>query len=132
MSNKSWGINLSMLLLRITLGLTMIYLHGLPKLNTLFSGTQIKFANPFGLGAMASLSLVVFAEVICSVLLVLGLLTRLSLLPLIFTMGVAVFIIHGGEGLRSQESAIIYLVGYLVLFLQGSGKYSLDRLLLRK
>lgn len=129
LSNKSWGTDLSMLVLRVVFGVSMFYLHGLSKWNKLFAGGEIKFADPFGIGATLSLGLSVFAEVICSILLILGLLTRLALVPLIVTMVVAVFIVHGNDSFSVQEKAILYLAAYLVIFIQGSGKYSLDGLL---
>ena len=129
LSNKSWGTNLSMFALRAVFGTSMFYLHGLSKWNTLFSGAEIKFADPFGIGATFSLGLAVFAEVICSALLVLGLLTRMALIPLIITMSVAIFIVHEDDGFKVQEKAILYLAAYFVLFIQGSGKYSVDSLL---
>ena len=52
------------------------------------------FADVMGIGEAPSLMLAVFAEVVCSSFLVLGLFTRFSLVPLIITMLVAVFYIH--------------------------------------
>lgn len=132
LSNKSWGTDLSLLVLRVVFGTSMFYLHGLSKWNNLFSGAEIKFADPFDIGATLSLSLAVFAEVICAALLTLGLLTRMALIPLITTMAIAVFVIHADDGLKVQEKAILYLAAYVVLFIQDSGKYSIDRLLLKR
>ncbi|WP_257014129.1 DoxX family protein [Winogradskyella undariae] len=82
------------MILRVFLGLAMCFGHGIAKWSSLFSGEEIKFADPFGVGMLPSLVLAVFAEVICSLLLALGLLTRWALIPLIVTMFVAVFVIH--------------------------------------
>lgn len=129
LSNKSWGVNIAMLLLRVTFGATMLLGHGLSKWGKLFAGGEIKFLDPFGIGATASLGLAVFAEVICSVLLMLGLLTRMALIPLIVTMSVALFMVHANDAFGTQEKSILYLAVYLVLFINGSGKYSFDGLL---
>ncbi|MGY6647345.1 DoxX family protein [Wenyingzhuangia sp. IMCC45574] len=128
-SNKSWGDNLALLVLRVTVGVGMFYGHGLSKWTKLFAGGEIKFLDPLGIGAMPSLGLAVFAEVICSALLVLGLLTRLALIPLIVTMAIALFMVHANDAFGTQEKSILYLAVYLVLFIQGSGKYSLDGML---
>ena len=100
--------------------------HGLGKFNKLMAGGEIKFASVFGMGPELSLGLAVFAEVLCALLVVIGLFTRMAVIPLIITMLVAIFVIHIGDPFKKMESAIIYLIPYLVLFWNGSGKYSVD------
>ena len=110
----------------------MMLVHGIPKLMTLFGPDEIKFMDPIGIGVTASLALAVFAEVICSVLIILGLATRLAAIPLIVTMCVAIFIIHVPDGWARQELPSIYLAGYVLLLLTGAGKYSLDKAFMKK
>jgi putative oxidoreductase len=78
------------------------------------------------------LALAVFAEVFCSILIMLGLFTRLSAIPLIITMLVAWLMVHISDPFGDQELAVFYLVSYVVLFLQGAGWYSIDSLMNRK
>ena len=118
------------LILRVTFGLLMLS-HGVPKLMKLLNGTM-EFGDPIGIGVPASLTLTVFAEVVCSILLVIGLWTRLALIPLIITMFVAVFIVHIQDDLATMESALLYLLSYCALFLLGSGTYSMDAVLGKK
>ncbi len=118
--------DLSLLLLRLAFGGLMFLNHGLGKFNKLMAGGEIKFANVFGMGPELSLGLAVFAEVVCAIMVVLGLFTRMAVIPLIITMLVAIFVIHIGDPFKKMESAIIYLIPYLVLFWNGSGKYSVD------
>lgn len=132
-SPTSWSANASdwaSLILRLTLGLLMLS-HGIPKLMKLLNGTM-EFGDPIGIGVPASLTLTVFAEVVCSLLIVIGLWTRLALIPLIITMAVAVFIVHINDDLGTMESALMYLLCYVALFLLGSGTYSMDAVLKRK
>jgi putative oxidoreductase len=75
------------------------------------------------------LILTVFAEFVCSILLIVGLGTRLALIPLIITMLVAVFIVHAPDGMDKKEHGLMYLLPYFALFLLGSGKFSLDAFL---
>ena len=120
--------DLGLLVLRLWLGGSMLGLHGWGKLMSLFAG-KTSFADPLGIGEIPSFLLTILAEVGCSVLLVLGLGTRLAALALAFTMGVAFFLVHGAKfsGLGNGELAWIYLVGYVVLFVAGAGKFSLDK-----
>ena len=121
----------ALLLFRLAIG-GMMLVHGIPKLLQLFSGEEIVFANPLMIGDTASLALAVFAEVICSVLIILGLGTRLAVIPLIITMAVAILVVHVTDGFQAQELGLLYLICYLVLFYTGSGKYSLDYIFTRK
>ncbi|MCY1720691.1 DoxX family protein [Prolixibacteraceae bacterium Z1-6] len=126
----STGLNIGLLLLRLSAGGFMLT-HGYPKLQRVLSG-EFRFGDPLGLGPEVSLVLAVFAEFGCSLLLMLGLGTRLATIPLIVTMLVAAFISHGSDPFARKELALMYLVSYVVLLLNGAGKISLDQLLGKK
>lgn len=121
-------LNILVLILRVSVAAFMIT-HGWPKLSKLLAGGEIQFGDPIGLGPGISLVLTVFAEFICSILIALGLGTRLATIPLMFTMIVAAFIAHGPDPFRQKEMALLYLLIYLTLFVIGSRKYSIDYLL---
>ena len=103
----------------------LMLLHGYPKLMKIING-DMGFADPLGLGEPISLYLAVFAEFVCSILLILGLFTRWAVLPYIFTMAIAVFVIHAGDGLQKQELGLLYLGIGILIMINGAGKYSLD------
>ncbi len=124
-------LDFMLLLLRIAVAVFMLT-HGYPKLTRLFSGEEIRFADPFNLGMTFSLVLVVFAEFLCSILIGIGFGTRLASIPLIVTMLVAAFVAHGPDPFGKKELALMYLVVYIFLLFTGSGKYSVDYLLSRK
>jgi putative oxidoreductase len=119
------------LLLRLTVAIFMIT-HAIPKMNKLLAGGEVQFPNPIGMGAAFSLVLTVFAELFCSILIGFGFLTRLAAFPLIITMAVAAFIVHAGEPFKQKELSLMYLVLYIVLFIIGSGKYSVDYFISKK
>jgi putative oxidoreductase len=125
------NVNTALLILRVVIGILMLT-HGWGKMENLFSGEPIQFADPIGLGATASLVLAVFAEVLCSILLILGFATRFAAIPLLITMLVAAFIVHINDGFGRQEFALLYAVIYLSITLIGAGKYSLDYLISKK
>jgi len=122
MNNQS---DLGKLVLRIGFGGFMLT-HGIPKLMKLFAGGEIQFADPIGLGATASLVLTVFAEVICAAMILVGFKTKWATVPLIITMIVAAFIVHGADPFGKKEFALLYAVGYLAIGMIGAGKYSVD------
>ena len=101
--------------------------HGWPKLTRLIEGGEITFPDPLGIGSFASLFLAMLAEVLGSVLVMLGLATRLAAISLIFTMAVAVFIHHADDPFARKELGLMYLLIYIVILIMGSGKYALDR-----
>jgi putative oxidoreductase len=71
---------------------------------------------------------VIFAEVFCSVFVILGFLTRVALVPLIITLGVALVLYHKGQGLINTELAWLYITAFLALILTGPGRISVDGL----
>ena len=123
-------LDILVLILRICIAAFMIT-HGWPKLLRLLEGGEIQFGDPIGLGPTLSLILVVFAEFFCSILIGIGLGTRLASIPLIFTMLVAAFIAHADDPFRQKEMALLYLLFYVFLLVVGSRKYSLDYLFTR-
>ena len=138
---RSWMIgggeqlarDIGLLVGRLSFGGMMAIAHGLPKLQK-YGAAAEKFPDPLGVGSPLSMALAIFAELFCSILVMVGLGTRLAATQLIFTMGVAAFVIHGPDPLfasggPSKEFALVYLSGFLVLFLTGPGRFSVDRLI---
>ena len=121
--------NLCLLLVRLSVSTIIMVAHGLPKLNRLTSGEEIKFADPFGIGPEISLGLAVFAEVGCSIFIILGLGTRLAAIPLMITMAVAAFYAHANDPFAVKEKPIAFMVIFIMLLVFGSGRYSIDGLI---
>ena len=127
LNSEPLGEDFGLLLLRVSAGGGMFWLHGWPKLMR-FSERMDSFADPFGIGPAASLVLIVLAEVLCSALVILGLWTRAALIPLLIAMGVVVFMIDAGEPLKERELALFYLLSFTALLFTGSNRYSIDRI----
>lgn len=103
--------------------------HGISKLQKAMAGGEIHFANPIGLGEEFTLYLSIFSELICALLIVAGIFTRWASLAPMITMLVAAFIVHSDDPWSKKEFALLFFVGYMVIFLIGPGKFSLDALL---
>ncbi|MBN8822773.1 MULTISPECIES: DoxX family protein [unclassified Spirosoma] len=123
-SPTSWKVNSATLWLRLGLGIAMIP-HGYDKL-THFADYQGSFMSFLGLSHSVSLALAIGAEFFCSILLMLGLLTRPALIPLIITAIVIVFVAHEGDIAGDGSAGFLLLVGYLTCLLLGPGAFSLD------
>lgn len=117
--------HLSLLLLRLFSGGLMLT-HGIPKLERMLDG-NFKFGDPIGIGSELSLVLAVMAEVGGSVLVIVGLFTRFGAFLLTVTMFVAAFIQHSNDPIGKKELALLYLAIFLVIWIMGAGKYSIDR-----
>lgn len=114
-----------LLILRLVSGATVLT-HGYPKFQKVLEG-NMQFGDPIGLGTSTSLYLSAFAEFICAILIILGLLTRFASIPLIINMAVAFFIVHAADDFGTRELSLLYLGMFLTLFFTGPGRYSLDR-----
>jgi putative oxidoreductase len=121
--------DLGLLFFRVAAGSLMLF-HGLPKLLT-FAERKNTFADPIGLGKTLSLTLTVGAEFFCSIFIILGLFTRVAVIPLIFSMCVIVFVVHGDDSWKDRELPLFYLLSYIGIFMAGPGRYSADGLLRR-
>ena len=122
-----------LLLMRLWAGLVMFFAHGKGKLVG-FSERAESFADPFGIGAAASLTLVIFAEVVCAVLLALGLATRIVAVPLLINMLVATYLhaVEWGDPFAGYELALFFAVTYAMFISTGPGRYSIDYLIARR
>lgn len=122
---------MGLLVLRLGSGGLMLFAHGWGKLAN-FGERAETFRDPLGLGPELSLVLTVFSEVVCAGLVMLGLATRLASIPLVITMAVIVFVVHGADPFRQQELPLLFGFAYLTLLFTGPGKLSLDALISKR
>ena len=125
--------DISSLILRVTLGVIFIG-HGWGKLFA--EGNPAGFAGWLAsMGIEPSYIMAVcagLAETVGGLMLILGLLTRLSSASLIIVMLVAIGFVHLDSGMFGQggyEFQLLLLVGVISILLQGAGKYSLDEVI---
>lgn len=116
--------NVAILLLRLGAA-ALVMTHGISKLMRILEG-NFGFGDPLGLSPTVSLFLVTFAEAICAFFVLIGLWTRVALIPLITNFIVVVFVAHADDPFGDKEKDLLFLTMFIVLFLTGAGKYSLD------
>ena len=136
--------DLGKLVLRLALPFVMLRYHGWGKVTgwaneaagtpNLFGIQGIKnefntFPDYIGITSQLSYIIVAWSETIGCVLVALGLFMRLQSFVLFAVMMVA-WIFHHHLGFRAPhggETAFLFAMGFLALFLLGPGRYSLDR-----
>ena len=123
--------DLTMLLLRILVGFSLFYKHGIEKL-TGFSNMQTHFPDPFHIGVTPGLMFALLTDGVCSLLIIVGLASRLAALLIIFNLSVVFFFLHGGSIVDAHaEMGYVYLAAFLCILLAGAGKYSIDNKLFK-
>ena len=121
------AFNFAILLLRLVVGI-LIMNHGYDKLIH-FGDKHNTFMNFLGIGSTLSLALVIFAEFFCGLFVILGLFTRLSVIPIIIVLAVAVFKAHHGAVFGDGQPAALYLTAFTVLLFVGPGRVSVDSMI---
>jgi len=124
------NINTGLLVLRLTIGILMLF-HGIAKLIHGLSGIEnILSAN--GLPTFLSYG-VYTGEVIVPILIIIGYKTRMASAILAANMLFALFLVHSNDifslsktGGWAVELIAIYLLGALTLFFTGAGKYAIS------
>ena len=123
------GVSFLILFVRLFFG-ALFFMHGLDKLSN-FNVLSDTYPSVLGLGSYTTLMITIFCEFACSLFLMAGLVTRIVLIPMMAAMAVAFFDVHDGM-MPGGELALIYLIVFLVLFMTGPGRYSVDYLIARK
>ncbi|MEZ5307813.1 MAG: DoxX family protein [Pyrinomonadaceae bacterium] len=123
--------NLGTTLLRVFAGLSMMFAHGLGKIQdpsgVIGGATKMGFPLPTVFGWAAAIS-----EFAGAGMLALGLATRLSSFFVAFTMAVAFLGVHVSDPFEKQEKALLYLFIALLYLFKGAGDWSVDALITNK
>lgn len=123
--------DIGLLFLRLSFSLLILCNHGWGKVAH-WADRSETFADPLGIGSTLSLTLAAGAEFGCAILVALGLATRLATIPLIITMAVVVFLVHGSLEHASSELALVFLFGFTSIGLLGPGRYALDHVIAQR
>nr|WP_122847700.1 DoxX family protein [Pseudomonas viridiflava] len=122
-----WGL----LFMRVSVSLLLLHVHGLPKLMHWSVEVQ-RIEDPFGLGGTLTLGLAVFAEVICPVLLILGVWARLACLPILAVLAVAVLLVHPEWSLEQGQFAWLLMILFAGLAITGPGPLVIGKALRKR
>lgn len=123
--------DIGLLVLRVSAGLTMLVAHGIGKIREPEGFIGNLAANGFPLPKLSAY-LAISAETIFPLMIILGILTRVSSAIAAFNMFVAGIVFHlmiKGDPFGGYEKAMLYFIIFTALAITGSGKYSVEKLI---
>lgn len=121
----------TMLLFRVLVSVELMVVHGLKKLGV---GVDVAetIPNPLHLPDFFNNGFAIGANLIAPVFIVLGLLTRLAILPVLAVTLTGYFVLHWNDAPLVKDVPFIYSVVFMLIWVLGPGKYSLDYIINRK
>lgn len=119
----------SFLVFRVLLAIQLFRVHGLKKFR-LENGQREVIPNPLGLPDQLNAIVASFADLVVPFLIILGLGTRLAVLPAIGVTAIGYFVVHRKDSLEVRDVPFMYTLSLLLILALGAGRYSLDYYLL--
>jgi len=128
--------DLGLLIMRLGFGGFMMA-HGWGKVQMVLNDQADQFGDPIGLGNTISLYGAAGAEFVAAAAVIVGFMTRFAAIPVVATMAVAAFVVHGGDPLlmsggAAKEPALLFGLAFLGLALTGPGRISIDAKLAKR
>jgi len=121
--------NTAFLIFRALLAIQLFRVHGLKKFR-LENGQREVIPNPLGLPDKLNAMAASFADLVVPFLIILGLGTRLAVLPTIGVTAIGYFVVHRKDSLEVRDVPFMYTLSLLLILALGAGRYSLDYYLL--
>ncbi|KTC43640.1 LysR family transcriptional regulator [Pseudomonas fluorescens ABAC62] len=124
--NEARYQDLGLFFLRASGALFLLWVHGLPKL--LNYSEQLKLIeDPFHLGAPVTLLLAIFAEVLCPLLIIGGVLVRLACLPILAVLLIAMVVVHPEWTVFEGQFGWLLLIIFTSVLIAGPGRLVIYR-----
>jgi len=124
-STNEQARDIGLLFLRVSGGLFLLWVHGLPKLLDFNAQLQL-IEDPFHLGSHLTLILAIFAEVLCPLLIVAGLLARLACVPILFVLLVALLVVHPQWSVAEGQFGWLLLILFTTVLIAGPGRLAIS------
>jgi putative oxidoreductase len=114
--------DLALLFLRVTASVLVLLVHGLPK--AIHYASQLEaIEDPLHFGKTLTLGFAIFAEVVCPLLMIAGIATRLAALPIMVVCVVALGLVHREWTLDQGQFAWMLLIMFGAIAIGGAGRY---------
>lgn len=121
--------NWALLIFRILLGLELFRVHGMKKFRVQ-NGEREHVPNPLGLPDKLNGLVATFSDTVVPFLLMLGVGTRLVILPTIGVTAIGYFVVHRRDSVEVRDVPYMYTLSFLFVLALGAGTISLDHYLL--
>lgn len=121
--------NIALLVFRILIAVELFRVHGMKKFRV-ENGEREHVPNPLHLPEKVNGLVATFSDTVVPFFIILGLGTRLFILPTIGVTAVGYFVVHRKDSLEVRDVPYIYTVTLLFLLALGAGTYSLDHYIL--
>ncbi len=123
--------NFGLLMFRILFAVELFRVHGMKKFRVQ-NGEREKVPNPLGLPEKLNGLVATFSDTVVPVLLILGIGTRLAILPTLGVTAIGYFVVHKKDSLEVRDVPYMYTLDLLLLLLLGAGTFSLDNYILNQ
>jgi putative oxidoreductase len=121
--------NGALLFFRILLALELFRVHGMKKFRV-ENGQREHVPNPLGLPDKLNGMVATFSDTVVPFLIMLGVGTRLAVLPAIGVTAIGYFVVHRKDSLEVRDVPYMYTLCLLFILALGAGTYSIDQYLL--
>ena len=121
--------NVALLIFRILLALELFRVHGMKKFR-LENGQREHVPNPLGLPDKLNGLVATFSDTVVPFLIILGVGTRLFILPAIGVTAVGYFVVHRNDSPEVRDVPYMYTLSLLLVLALGAGNFSIDHYLL--
>jgi putative oxidoreductase len=127
--------DLALLVLRVCAGVSLFLRHGWEKA-TGFDGVVARVPDILHIGVVPMIFLAAIGDVLCSLLVAVGLATRwaaaYSFAVIFVAWSMREHFNYFEHGRQQGEMMVLYLIAMLTIFLAGPGRFSLDALFKEK
>ncbi len=117
--------NAALLIYRVLLALELFRVHGMKKFRV-ENGQREHVPNPLHLPDKLNGLVATFADTVVPFLLILGVGTRLVILPTIGVTAIGYFVVHRKDSLEVRDVPYVYTLSLLLLLVLGAGRFSAD------
>jgi putative oxidoreductase len=117
--------NAALLGYRMLIALELFRVHGMKKFRV-ENGQREQVPNPLGLPEKLNGLVATFSDTVVPFLLMIGIGTRLILLPTIAVTSIGYFVVHRKDSLEVRDVPYMYSISLIFIWILGAGRYSVD------
>lgn len=122
---KSSTVDISLLVFRVLISLSMINTHGMKKIVHFEESIQ-HIPDPFGIGGEISTYIAITANIVAPIFVIFGFVTRLAALVILSVTLIGFFVVHANDPWTVRDIPLMYSLAFLLILYLGAGKYSID------